>query len=133
MEKVLLDTNFCMIPGQFKVDIFSEIRRILPTAKVCTLDLNIEELKRLEKEGSLKERRAARIALQLIKQKDVCIIKTKSFLNTSQNPKDADEALAEFAAQGYIIATQDRELKRRIKGPIIVMRKKKFLILITRG
>ncbi|MBW2991754.1 hypothetical protein KY345_00870 [Candidatus Woesearchaeota archaeon] len=28
MRKIILDTNFLLIPGQFKIDIFSEIRRI---------------------------------------------------------------------------------------------------------
>jgi len=130
MEKVLLDTNFCMIPAQFGVDIYAEIKRLLPLAKIYTLDMNIKELEDLMENGSFKERRAARIALQLIRQKDVEIIKTKSFLNTAKNPKDADEALAEFAKEGYIIATQDRELKRRINGPLIVMRKKKFLMIV---
>ena len=130
MEKVLLDTNFCMIPAQFGVDIYAEIKRLLPLAKIYTLDMNIKELEDLMANGSFKERRAAKIALQLIRQKDVEIIKTKSFLNTAKNPKDADEALAEFAKEGYIIATQDRELKRKINGPLIVMRKKKFLMIV---
>jgi rRNA-processing protein FCF1 len=131
MAKVLLDTNFLMIPGQFGVDIFSEISRILVRPELFTLDLNTAELEKILKEGSQKEKKAARIALILIKSKGVSIVKTKSFLNRIQNPKDIDSFIVECAKDGYIVATQDAELRKRLPpdSEKIVLRKKDFLAL----
>jgi len=127
-----LDTNFLMIPGQFKVDIFSELSRILVRPELFTLDLNIKELEEILKEGNSREKKAAKIALALIKRKNVSIIKTKSFLNRIKNPKDTDSFIVECSKYGYAVATQDQELKRRLgrSVPRIVLRKKKFLALI---
>ena len=45
MEKILLDTNFLLIPSQFKVDIFSEIKRICNFSyKLYVLDKSVGEL-----------------------------------------------------------------------------------------
>lgn len=132
MAKVLLDTNFLMIPGQFRVDIFSELSRIFVNPELFTLDLNIREIEEILKQGSSREKKAAKIALALVKRKSVSIIKTKSFLNRIENPRDTDSFIVECSKDGYAVATQDQELKRRLASsvPRIVLRKKKFLALI---
>jgi len=124
MQKILLDTNFLLIPAQFNVDIFAEIHRIMHKPyQLYTLDKVIDELKSItkNKKQSQKHRRAAKLALQLLKAKDVKIIKTKS-------QKSVDDIIANLT--GYIIATQDAELKKRIKGKKIVLRQKNKLILV---
>ncbi len=135
MKKVLLDTNFLLIPEQFRVDIFSELDRILGKCELFTLDENVRELEKLLKEGSSSERKSAKIALALVKKKNVSAInteKTKKFLNSIKKPLDVDSLIVEFAKKGFIIATQDIELKRRLKNkaPMIILRKKKYLSMI---
>ncbi|MBW2996417.1 twitching motility protein PilT [Candidatus Woesearchaeota archaeon] len=123
VRKIILDTNFLLIPAQFNVDIFAEINRImLESYKICTLDKVIQELKSItkDKKQSLKNKHAAKLALQLIKAKKVKILKTKN--------NNVDDILAKI--KGYIIATQDIALKRRIKGKKIVLRQKKKLALV---
>ena len=45
MKKIMLDTNFLLIPFQFKVDIFSEIERICNfNYKLCIFEQSLEEL-----------------------------------------------------------------------------------------
>ncbi|MCX6709599.1 MAG: hypothetical protein NTV63_01425 [Candidatus Woesearchaeota archaeon] len=138
MVKILLDTNFLMIPIQFRVDIFTELQRLLNCKyELFTLDLNVEELKFAAKNGSMADKKAAKVALLLIEKKGVSILKTKRFLNRAENPHDVDSCIVEYAKEGYSVATQDKGLRDRIKAcfpfasqPIIVLRKKKYLIKI---
>lgn len=129
MKKIILDTNFLLIPSQFNVDIFTEIDKlILAKYKLYILDKTIDELKKIisDKKQSLKNRNAAKLALQLIKAKNVHIIKTKKDLLV-------DALLIEIADKNTIIATQDMALKRKLKKKnikLIVLRAKKRLILV---
>ena len=125
--KIILDTNFLLIPSQFNVDIFSEIDRIiLEKYKLFIIDKTIDELKSIIKEKNQKQRnkRAARLALQLIKAKKLNIIKTKEDLIV-------DDLILKL--KGYAVATQDIGLKQKLKqkrAKIITLRAKKKLILI---
>ena len=124
MQKIILDTNFLLIPYQFHVDIFSEIDRIiLEKYRLYIVDKTIDELKKIikDKEQKGKHKLAATLALQLIKAKDVKIIKTKQ-------DKSVDDIIANL--EGYTIATQDIGLKKRLKCRIITLRAKKTLILV---
>jgi len=124
MKKIILDTNFLLIPAQFKVDIFSEIDRImLEKFQLYTLDKILDELTSIQKDTkqSQKNKKAAKLALQLIKAKKVSIIKTNQ-------DKPVDDIIADL--KGYIIATQDINLKRRLKTKIITLRAKKKLIIM---
>ena len=126
MKKILLDTNFLLIPSQFNIDIFSEINRImLEKYQLFILDKTIDELKSLIKDKSQKQKdkRAARLGLQLAKAKNLKIIKTREKL-------PVDDLIVK--SKDYIVATQDIELKRRLKAKkvkIITLRAKKKLIL----
>jgi rRNA-processing protein FCF1 len=124
MKKIILDTNFLLIPVQFRVDIFDEIDRImLERYQLFVLDKTIDELKKIitDKKQKLRNRKAAKLGLQLLKAKNVKIIKTKEDLLV-------DDLIVKL--KGYIVATQDIGLKKRIKGKIITLRAKKKLILI---
>jgi len=124
MKKIILDTNFLLIPAQFKVDIFDEIDRIiLEKYELFVLDKTIDELNKIinDKKQKLRNRKAAKLGLQLLKSKKVKIIKTREDLLV-------DDLIVKL--KGYIVATQDIGLKNRIKGKIITLRAKKKLILI---
>ena len=76
-KTVLLDTNFLTIPEQFKVDIFSEIDKICHFPyELCVLPQIVEELKFLavDKQTKVADRRAAKVALQLISRKGVKVV-----------------------------------------------------------
>ena len=70
MKKILLDTNFLLIPSQFKVDIFSELERIcIFNYKLYVLDKTVDELKYIIEKQKGKHKEAAKIGLQLLKLK----------------------------------------------------------------
>ncbi len=118
--KTILDTNFVLIPAQFKVDIYSE----LANNQLYILDKTIDELKSIIKFQSLKHKKAAKLALSLIKANKVKIIKTNSNLHT-------DDSILETAKKlKYAVATQDKALKQKLKKnkvKIITLRQKKYL------
>ena len=130
MKTILLDTNFLLIPAQFTVDIFSEIERIcvfeheLAVAEPC-----LKELERLTTIGSGKDKAAARLGLQLLEQKKVKILRSPQKVF-----KGVDDFLVAIAAENaYIVATADKELRRKLKEagvPVIVLRQKQYLQLL---
>jgi rRNA-processing protein FCF1 len=128
MKRIILDTNFLMIPGQFKVDIFSEIGRIMHEPyELCIIVSTIDELEKIRRTASGKDKLAASLALKLLAAKRPRHLKTEKNLNT-------DKMILEHAKQpDYIVATQDAALKRILKRNnihTIVLRKKSHLALI---
>ena len=127
MEKILLDTNFLMACFQFKVDIFSEIDSICHfNYKIYVLDKTVEELKNIAEKQKGKHRDAAKIALKLLKFKNVEVIETNS-------KKYTDDVILDYAKNGCIAATQDKDLKRMLLNQgstAITLRQKKRLILV---
>lgn len=126
MKTVILDTNFLLIPGQFKVDIFSEIERVLlPGYSICILDKTIGELEKISREQKGKTREYVNIALGIIKQKHLKI------LRTSKNDS-VDNIIVSLVNPDFVVATQDGLLKKRVKArgaSIIVLKQKKYLYL----
>ena len=43
MYKVIIDTNFLLIPEQFKVDIFTEFKNLLGDVKLYIIDKTVDE------------------------------------------------------------------------------------------
>lgn len=124
MKRIILDTNFLLIPGQHHVDIFSEVHRICPFAyELCILEQSVKELERLREGGRGKDKQAVLLAFGLIKAKDIKIIPGK--------PAHVDDTLAALSEDpDVIVATQDRALKHRLKHRAIVLRQKKYLMLV---
>ena len=124
MKRIILDTNFLMIPSTHTVDIFTELQRICHFPyELCALEPTLKELESLAKNASGKDKMAAQLGLKLIKAKDIKIIPGK--------PALVDDILAELSQDpDVIIATQDRALKQRLKYTKVVLRQKKYLALI---
>ena len=129
MKKIILDTNFLLVPIQFKVDIFSEFDRICNfNYKLFIFDKSIGELKNIIRKQSQKHKKAAEFALKLIRLKNIEIIKS--------NEGDVDSLILENLDKDTIVATQDIELKKKLlkKGAsVIILRQKKYLKLIKKG
>ena len=124
MEKfcrVVLDTNFALIPFQFGVDVKAELDRILDfNYMLCTLDGVLKELEVLSKEKG-QSGCAARASLEMVK--DLPAIAANG---------DVDDALLRLAADDTIICTNDKILKEKIKrkgAPVIYLRQKKYLMI----
>jgi len=133
MKNIIIDTNFLVSAIRFKIDIFSELQRICDFKYIiCVVDGTIDELEKLAETGKPKDKIAARISLELIKKKMVKITKISS---KNKRVKNVDLLILNLIKEGdFIVATQDKELKREIrkKGvPIIVLRQKGYLELIV--
>ena len=130
MTKIILDTNFLLIPGQFGVDIFAEIDRICNFAyELAVVPETIIELKQIiGGSGSLKDRKAASLALQLLER-----YRVKTLANYRKVFKRADEAILAIADRSSVVATQDRELRKLLRKNavrLIILRQKKYLMLL---
>ena len=124
MKHIILDTNFILIPAQFRVDIFEEIKRICDFKyELSILDKTKDELKKIMETQRGKHKRAASLGIQLLKSKKVKTLITKT-------DKYVDDLLVEYSKKDYIVATQDLGLKRRLKRNYITLKKKQFLILV---
>jgi hypothetical protein len=127
-KQVILDTNFLLIPGQFKVDIFTEIERILSEPyELCIIDQSLKELNGLAAAGKEKDKFAAKLALVLAIQKN---LKT---LHSSGSKKSVDDIIVDKADENTYVATQDKALRERLaekKAKIIGLRQQKYLALM---
>jgi len=126
----VLDTNFLLIPGQFKIDIFEEIRNIMNEPyDLCIFQETIQELSNIAEKAS-KDKNNAKIALMLIKQKNL-----KSLKNSSIEKSYIDRIILSNIDSKCIVCTQDQALKRLLKAKfkglrIITLKSKKHLALV---
>ena len=108
-KKIILDTNFLLHCIGYRIDIKEELKRICPFQYTTyILDNSLKELNILKKPLALKMAQAFQI------------------IETNED-KDVDSQLVEFSKKGYLVATQDIELKRKLNKPIIIIRQKKYL------
>lgn len=128
MKKILFDTNFLMACNQFKVDIFAELDGICNfNYRLFVLDKTIEELKNIIETQRGKHKDAARVALQLLKLKKIGVIKTISKEHT-------DDIILGYAKKDYLVATQDKDLKRKLINQgcsVIILKQKKILAILN--
>jgi rRNA-processing protein FCF1 len=119
MKCALLDTNFLMIPGKFKVDVFSELSRLgyEPVVLSCVMS----EVNKIASGGGRagEQARVARAVLDVRKPKMVA----------ARGPADA--ALIKHAiAHNCAIATNDAALIAHAKKKgvaVLRLRQKKFV------
>ncbi len=103
--RFLLDTNFLLIPGKFRVDIVKELERF-GKPELYTIDLVVKELGRLA-EGSGREASDARVGLELLRLRNAEVLGTSG--------KHADDEIEEVAkSHGLAVCTQDRGLQKRL-------------------
>lgn len=131
MYNVVLDTNFLMIPFQFKIDIFKELDRILDdNYKLFILEDQIDELNNIIN-NQKKDKNNAKLALEYIRIKNINILKQKDlYITNFSKTNKVDDILVYISKDDYIVATSDKELKKRIKEnkkKIITLRSKSYL------
>ncbi|MFX1296525.1 MAG: PIN domain-containing protein [Promethearchaeota archaeon] len=126
--KILLDTNFLMIPAQFGIDIFKEIDRLISRKfKLIIFQGIIDELKVLL-QSSVKKQKEVQIALELTKRCE------KIDLNSDKiTGQTIDDKIFQLATSNrWIVATNDRKLRKKLRAhqvPVITLRKKAYLII----
>lgn len=123
--RVLLDTNFLMLPIRFGVDLRPELGRVVETSfSLATTPAVIDELRRLKKNVKTRESKNIDFALAsaegMEKVDDVLL-----------PDEDVDDQLVRLSeTEDLIVATTDSELRKRIrqKGkPVVFLRQRRFL------
>ncbi|MBI5884927.1 hypothetical protein HZB89_02400 [archaeon] len=123
INKIVLDANMLLNAVDFRIDLAEEINALLqgrkeyfvPGQVVGELGFLAERKRKLRVNAVLAKKWIERHAVE---------IKVAA--------ENADDALLALAEKGFIVASNDRELKKRIKavnGKMIVLRGKKKLML----
>jgi rRNA-processing protein FCF1 len=110
MREVVLDTNFLLIPYQFKIDIFLELDHLIgePFQAVVSTKV-LSELRGLARRTGT-HGAAARFALKILEARKVSVGKVDSSV-------PVDDWVYEYAKEKRAIAcTNDRELRKRLKA-----------------
>ncbi len=111
MKKIILDTNFIISCIRNKIDFFEELveYHILIPKQV------LNELKKLN----------AELALKILERNK------KSFLVIDFKKRYVDKGIINYVKKDpkVIVATIDRELKKKLKNPKMVIRNKKKLVI----
>lgn len=123
--RVLLDTNFLILPIRFGIDIRSELGRILEASfSLATTPAVLDELRRLKKNVKTGELKHIEFALALAEGME----KIDDVIGTEE---DVDDQLVRLSErEGLIVATTDAELRRRIRRqgrPVVFMRQRRYL------
>lgn len=112
MKIIILDTNFLMHCIAYHIHIEEELRRICDFPfQVAIIDKTKKELEKINKP-------TAKVALLLCNR-------FVTLPTTSQGYVDDD--ILEFNTPNYLLATQDKELKKRWQQQKIVIRSKSHL------
>jgi rRNA-processing protein FCF1 len=123
--KVILDSNAMLVPLQFKIDIFSDLERLLNRSfEVILLSPVKRELEAIARKGSPKMRKNASYALKLAKK---CRYVEVDFPASALT----DDVIVKIAEEWKSpVFTNDRKLKQRLRDisvPVIYVRQKSRL------
>ncbi len=125
--KILLDTNFILTCTKQKIDFYyltdklfdEKIEWIVPSQVIRELE-NIKN----KKEGRKKEKDFANISIDILSTINYTVV------NLEDNP-NVDIAIVNYIKdKDIVLATLDRNLKRRVKNKILTIRNEKTLELI---
>ncbi len=122
---VILDSNFLFVPLRFGVDIFGEVERLLGPLVVCLVPAAaLAELGRLRGESSPGLVREIDFALELAGR---CRVLEGDRLEG----ESVDDLILRLAVGGgYLVATNDGGLRRRLRGvgvAVVFLRQRAYL------
>lgn len=131
---VILDTNFLLYISKNKIDFVREIDKLCDFAYDLIIPKQVlDELHKISKgkDKKRKDKVAADLALQILGR----IAEKDGVLVMDVKGRDADEAIVNIVKKNHnkevIVATMDKELKKRLKKiKIISVRQKKYLEFI---
>jgi rRNA-processing protein FCF1 len=109
MRELILDTNFLLIPFQFKVDVFSELEYLVDEPyQLVTSNQVTKELKKIAGKGG-KTGAAGKFAIKLLEV-------NKGKIKFVETELSVDDWILEYSKENKAIAaTNDIKLKRRLK------------------
>ncbi|NCN65389.1 MAG: hypothetical protein GW779_06175 [Candidatus Altiarchaeum hamiconexum] len=112
MKKVIIDTNFLLIPEKFRIDIFYEISLLVPCCEIIIMKGTFRELK-----GLKKDRNAANIALKILEKfRPKYTVYEDHNDENDENYRTLDDNILNLATDdSFIVCTDDKELKRKLK------------------
>lgn len=126
--KILLDANALMMPVQFQIDLFDELRSLLGAFEPVVLSGVVRELSGLSNAKG-RDRAAARHGLVLV---DRCTIAESGDLNS----ESVDSQMIEYAVRNAcMVVTNDRHVRDALltRGiGVISLRNQKKLEIIRR-
>ena len=124
VTKVLLDTNFLLDAIRFKVD-FSIFQELEENIEIFISSETLREVKSIANKRT-KEGRWALIALRLVESGQIKV--------TQSLKKNVDEDLIALAKkEGFMVATNDKDLKEKLKKEnvrVICLRNKKKIEVV---
>ncbi len=122
-----MDSNFLLVPAQFKLDIFEEIMNLFnQNFESIVLSTTIDELRSIMERGAPKLRKQAEMALKLAEKCDL--------INVDRKPRETnDDVIIRVAKQmKCLVATNDSDLRKRLRNisiPVVYVRQKSRLEL----
>lgn len=120
-KKIAIDTNMLLSISQLKIDIFSQLKERFGNVEIFFPKNVLKELETVSKQGKSKK-----IHCEIAKQ----LLEKNNAIEFGPAEEKVDNALLEMSEKGFLIATNDKELRKKIKtvgGQIIYLKKKKFL------
>lgn len=125
---VLLDTNFLLVPIRFGVDVFAEAERVLNQLVDFAVTPNVlGEVERLRSEAQPGFRSELDFALKVASR-------CKVIDAEPEEGETVDDSIVRLAAsRGYVVATTDAELRRRLREvgvKVLILRQKRYLQLM---
>lgn len=141
-RRVIIDTNMLLVPGQCKVDIFTELDRLIEEPyEIVILQGTLDELAKISEGADVSgaDKQAARLAVMLVEHQ-----RTRDFaastgslckalkIISGSTEKYVDDAIQEIA-EDALVATNDGELKRRLleKGVRVIYLKQQQHLAIS--
>lgn len=123
MNKVILDTNFILTCVKQKIDFFEYLEMqgfqiLIPKEVIREIESIVESKKKL------KFRDDAKLSLKSLKN--------NSFKKINLDSKNVDKGIVKFAKDdsSIVVGTLDGEIKKKVKNPKLVIRRKKKLEII---
>jgi rRNA-processing protein FCF1 len=123
--KVILDSNALFVPLQFKIDVFSELERLLNKRfELILLSAVKRELERLAEKGAPRMRKNACLALRFAERCRLVEVDAEASV-------PVDDVVVEAAKDwGATVFTNDKQLRKRLRDisvPVIYVRQKSRL------
>jgi rRNA-processing protein FCF1 len=118
----MLDTNFLVAPFELSLPLFEEFDRIYPFHELYTLEDAVQEAKSIEG-GKYKE-----LIDKLIETQNITVLST-------EGEGEVDDLLVDIA-DDYIVATNDKELKNRLRDDsreVVIIRSGDHLEVLNRS
>jgi len=125
--KIILDSNFLLVPTQFKIDIFEGIMNLLnQNYESIVLSTTMDELQSIAERGAPKLRKQAEMALKLAEKCDLINV------DRERNETNDDVIIRVAKQMKCLVATNDSELRKRLRNisiPVVYVRQKSRLEL----